>query len=104
MTPICDHYAASYSTKQKEILGMGFNPPCVMQDNGPGHPVLSGKCQEFAWNHYEHIRGSCVLITTWVTVPCFDHLNARFGPQPHLDMEKVWDGGTYHPVSCFIPA
>eukprot|EP00928_Gymnodinium_smaydae_P046731 TRINITY_DN3114_c0_g3_i1.p1 TRINITY_DN3114_c0_g3~~TRINITY_DN3114_c0_g3_i1.p1 ORF type:complete len:1028 (-),score=159.78 TRINITY_DN3114_c0_g3_i1:246-3329(-) len=70
LLPTCDHYAASYSAKQKELLKIGYEPPCVLLNNGPQHPMLSGKCQEFAWEHWEQKMNECVKITTWVKVPC----------------------------------
>eukprot|EP00928_Gymnodinium_smaydae_P046729 TRINITY_DN3114_c0_g1_i1.p1 TRINITY_DN3114_c0_g1~~TRINITY_DN3114_c0_g1_i1.p1 ORF type:complete len:1095 (-),score=177.76 TRINITY_DN3114_c0_g1_i1:403-3687(-) len=70
LLPTCDHYAASYSTKQKELLKIGYNPPCVLMSNGAQHPMLSGKCQRFAWEHWEQKMDQCVKITTWVDVPC----------------------------------
>eukprot|EP00928_Gymnodinium_smaydae_P016273 TRINITY_DN1607_c0_g1_i6.p1 TRINITY_DN1607_c0_g1~~TRINITY_DN1607_c0_g1_i6.p1 ORF type:complete len:1053 (-),score=196.63 TRINITY_DN1607_c0_g1_i6:443-3538(-) len=70
LLPTCDHYAASYSAKQKEILNIGYKPPCVLANNGPQHPMLSGKCQKFAWTRWEQKMNECVKVTTWVDVPC----------------------------------
>jgi choline-glycine betaine transporter len=70
MLPTCDHYAASYSPKQKRALGMGYKPPCKLENNGEKHPTISGKCQEFAWTRWVQKNDECIEFTDWVSVPC----------------------------------
>jgi len=70
MLPTCDHYSATYSYKQKQALGIGFNPTCKLESNGEPHPVLSGKCQQFAWERWVQFMDDCVKLTTWVDIPC----------------------------------
>jgi choline-glycine betaine transporter len=96
LLPTCDHYAATYSHKQKVALGLGFTPSCVLKNNGPGHPVLSGKCQKFAWEHYEQKMGSCVKVTTWVDVPC----GAGADPTAKLASDLNCGGGSPAPEWC----
>jgi len=70
MLPTCDHYSATYSAEQKKILGIGYTPSCKLQANGEKHPVLSGVCKQFAWEHWVQKQDQCILQTTWVPVPC----------------------------------
>merc|ERR1719162_2141256 len=70
MLPTCDHYSATYSAKQKKILGIGFTPPCKLKNNGEQHPALSGVCETFAWERWTQKMDQCVKLTTWENVPC----------------------------------
>jgi hypothetical protein len=70
MLPTCDHYAASFSEKQKKILNIGYEPKCKLDNNGEKAPMLSGVCKQFEWKHWEQKMGKCVEVTTWVDVPC----------------------------------
>lgn len=92
LLPICEHYAASFSSAQKKALGKGYTPPCKLSNNGEQAPALSGRCQEFAWEHYEQKMDQCVKLTTWVAVPCSD------------DDEAAQQGGSFtDPTAGVLP-
>jgi len=60
-------YAATYTTAEKEALGMGWFPECVLD---PVYHDGYGRCKEEAWTHKTVVGASCVETTEWVTVPC----------------------------------
>merc|ERR1712045_75324 len=87
-------------TKQKELLGRGFTPPCVMSNNGPGSPMSSGRCQTFAWKHYEQKKDQCVELVTWVDVPCGSTIDPTKKDLSELACGEAPPGGDHCQDPC----
>mmetsp|Transcript_43578 Transcript_43578/g.79365 ORF Transcript_43578/g.79365 Transcript_43578/m.79365 type:complete len:896 (+) Transcript_43578:80-2767(+) len=63
----CNAYSAQYSEEYKRQVGMGWNPPCVLD---PDYHDGFGRCNTFGWERYVVVADVCTRSTVWVDVPC----------------------------------
>mmetsp|Transcript_29904 Transcript_29904/g.69564 ORF Transcript_29904/g.69564 Transcript_29904/m.69564 type:complete len:930 (+) Transcript_29904:70-2859(+) len=63
----CSAYSAQYSVEHKRAVGMGWNPPCILD---PDYHDGYGRCKDFEWSRMVVVGDTCVRSTSWVDVPC----------------------------------